>query len=165
MAEIPVIAETTTAMYPFDSDSVTKYYNAFGEMGEKPLTDSESIKEITEVLRFCFEMIFTYITEFVKFLRSFKFFGEVSYFDFFIALIVMGIVITYLLNVARNPGVETISTTRARERRNEADERRRAADIERKNRDDYREYKHDRYQRVSKVKIRSYNDWKEYNNR
>ena len=118
---ISVAAETTTRRYPFDSNSVTQFENAFGVMGEKPLTDSESVVEIKEILSFVFDMIFTYITEFVQFLRSFKFFDDVSYFDFFIALIVLGVVITYLINVARSPGVETISTTRARERRREAD--------------------------------------------
>lgn len=114
--------------------------------------------DITGLMSDIFDMLFEYIEKYVDFLRSFKFFGDVSYFDFFIALIVLGVVITYLINVARSPGVETISTTRARERRREAD-------AERKNRDDYQEYKHDRYQRVSKVKFRSYNNWKEYENR
>lgn len=91
--------------------------------------------DITGLMSDIFDMLFEYIEKYVDFLRSFKFFGDVSYFDFFIALIVLGVVITYLINVARNPGVETISTTRARERRREADARR----------EDYEVYKRKAY--------------------
>ena len=77
--------------------------------------------DVTSNMSYLFDMIFGMMQDFVELLRSFKFFGDVSYFDFFVALMIMGIVITYLLNVAKNPGVETTSTTRARERRKAAD--------------------------------------------
>lgn len=72
-------------------------------------TTSAAIFNDGSVVGWTFDTILYMVKDFIILLRSFKFYGNVSYFDFFIALTVMSIVIVYLLNIARSPGVETAS--------------------------------------------------------
>lgn len=102
---------------------------------------------ISEILDFIFDLI----GGVVDLMKNINLFSSVSLFDFCIVLFVMTVVITYLVNVAKSPDVMS------------AGEEARLA--ERRNRDDYNEYVHSRRQRVSRVKYRSYRDWKEFNGR
>ena len=52
-------------------------------------------------------------------MQDFEIFSRVSLFSFLIALTVMTIVITYLVNVARSPGVRSLSSERASKRSDE----------------------------------------------
>lgn len=64
-------------------------------------------------------LILDVFTGVIKTLQSIKLFANVSLFDFLIALTVMTIVITYLVNVAKRPTVESTTQEQARERRQE----------------------------------------------
>lgn len=71
------------------------------------------------VVGFTLDMLLEMAKDFIKLLRNFKFWGNVSYFDFFLAISVMSIVIVYLVNIARTPRVETASSSYARRNRRE----------------------------------------------
>lgn len=71
------------------------------------------------VVGYTLDMLLGMAKDFIQLLRNFKIWGNVSYFDFFIALAVMSIVIVYLVNIARTPRVETTSGSIARRNRKE----------------------------------------------
>lgn len=64
-----------------------------------------------------YDLFFDGIKKVINVMQDFDIFTGVSLFSFLIALTVMTIVITYLVNVARSPGVLSISSERASRRR------------------------------------------------
>lgn len=62
-------------------------------------------------------MFFDGIKKVINVMQDFDIFTGVSLFSFLIALTVMTIVITYLVNVARSPGVRSVSSERASRQR------------------------------------------------
>ena len=74
--------------------------------------------ELGEIINYIISMI----SDVVGVFRRIYIFENVSLFDFLICVAVMGIVIVYLLNVARRPGIESISSERARKYRSFVDD-------------------------------------------
>ena len=64
-----------------------------------------------------YNLFFDGIKKVINVMQDFEIFSGVSLFSFLIALTVMTIVITYLVNVARSPGVRSVSSERADSRR------------------------------------------------
>lgn len=73
-------------------------------------------------MSFYYNLIFDGISKIVTQMKDFEIFENVSLFSFLIALTVMTIVITYLVNVARSPGVRSLSSERASRRRTSVSE-------------------------------------------
>ena len=71
--------------------------------------------ELGEIINYIISMI----SDVVGVFRRIYIFENVSLFDFLICVAVMGIVIVYLLNVARRPGVERLSSERRRKAKEE----------------------------------------------
>lgn len=71
-------------------------------------------------MSFYYNLFFDGIKKIVDLMKDFEIFEGVSLFSFLIALTVMTIVITYLVNVARSPGVRSVSSDRASKRAQEA---------------------------------------------
>ena len=80
-------------------------------------TTSGAIFYDGSVVGWTLDQIIFMIRDFVILLRGFKIYKSVSYFDFFIALAVMSIVIVYLVNIARTPRVETSRSSYSRKNR------------------------------------------------
>lgn len=90
-------------------------------------TRNTAINNKTNLIEYIYNLLFGLMGDFVKVLKSIYIYeGEqlpggivptVSLFDFLIVVAVMSIVITYLVNVARRPRVETVSAQRERIRR------------------------------------------------
>lgn len=68
-------------------------------------------------MSFYYNLFFDGIKKIVDLMQEFEIFERVSLFSFLIVLTVMSIVITYLVNVARSPGVRSVSSERASRRR------------------------------------------------
>lgn len=68
-------------------------------------------------MSFIYNLIFSGIKNVIDTMKVFEISDGVNLFSFLVALTVMTIVITYLVNVARSPGVRSISSERATARR------------------------------------------------
>lgn len=69
-------------------------------------------------MTFIYNIIFSGIKNVIDTMKDFEISEGVNLFYFLVALTVMSIVITYLVNVARSPGVRSASSDRASRRRN-----------------------------------------------
>lgn len=69
------------------------------------------------ILNVYYNLFFDGIKKVINVMQDFDIFTGVSLFSFLIALTVMTIVITYLVNVARSPGVRSVSSERASRQR------------------------------------------------
>lgn len=74
-------------------------------------------------MTFIYNLIFSGIKNVIDTMKEFEISDGVNLFYFLIALTVMTIVVTYLVNVARSPGVRSISSERASARASEAHQR------------------------------------------
>ena len=68
-------------------------------------------------MKIIYSFLFDILKDIVDLMKKFEIYDNVSLFSFLIALTVISIVITYLVNVARSPGVRSISSERASRRR------------------------------------------------
>lgn len=95
-------------------------------------TRATTIDNKTDLITKMFDFIFGLMGDLVKVLKSIYIYegnplpgtgisSKVSLFDFLIVVAVMSIVITYLVNVARRPRVESVSAQRERIRRSKGD--------------------------------------------
>ncbi len=69
-------------------------------------------------MTFIYNLIFSGIKNVIDTMKDFEISDGVNLFYFLVALTVMSIVITYLVNVARSPGVRSASSDRVSKRRN-----------------------------------------------
>lgn len=71
-------------------------------------------------MNFYYNLFYQGIKKVIDVMQDFDVFTGVSLFSFLIALTVMTIVITYLVNVARSPGVRSVSSEQASKRAQES---------------------------------------------